>query len=255
MTEAASTAPPITEKATSLPAPLLPPDLVIQDELHLISGPLGTMAGLYEAAIEALCVRGTGGNTIRPKIVASTATVRQAQEQIQALFARSLTRVFPAPGPEPARLLLRPHGLHDEDTRPAIRGDRGPGPESQGGHAQSVAGADGDSPEGLRGSGRSAQREEPGRSIHDRAGLFQQPEGVGRRPAHSRRGNPEHHQGVRNPQANRRNDRSVPGPEELLRGGGAYVSRLHGQGGLRPVAGWGTATTRRIESTAQSPPT
>ena len=89
-----------TGRGTRLPAPLLPPDLVIQDELHLISGPLGTMAGLYEAAIEALCVRGTGGNAFRPKIVASTATVRQAQDQIQALFGRSLTQVFPAPGPD-----------------------------------------------------------------------------------------------------------------------------------------------------------
>ena len=89
-----------TERGTRLPAPLLPPDLVIQDELHLISGPLGTMAGLYEAAIEALCVRGTGGDAVRPKIVASTATVRQAQDQIQALFGRSLTQVFPASGPD-----------------------------------------------------------------------------------------------------------------------------------------------------------
>lgn len=87
-------------KGRPLPAPLLPPDLVIQDELHLISGPLGTMAGLYEAAIEALCVRGIGGDAVRPKIVASTATVRQAQDQIQALFGRSLTQVFPAPGPD-----------------------------------------------------------------------------------------------------------------------------------------------------------
>ena len=87
-------------RATRLPAPLLPPDLVIQDELHLISGPLGTIAGLYEAAIEALCMRGTGRNTVRPKIIASTATVRRAQDQIQALFGRALTQVFPAPGPD-----------------------------------------------------------------------------------------------------------------------------------------------------------
>jgi hypothetical protein len=72
---------------------------VIQDELHLISGPLGTMAGLYETAIEALSIREIDGHAIRPKIVASTATVRRAQDQIQALFARPITQVFPAPGP------------------------------------------------------------------------------------------------------------------------------------------------------------
>ncbi len=83
-----------------LASPLPPPDLVIQDELHLIAGPLGTMAGLYEAAIEALCVHVADGRTVRPKIVASTATVRRAQDQIQALFARSLTQVFPPPGPD-----------------------------------------------------------------------------------------------------------------------------------------------------------
>ena len=45
-------------------------------------------------------MRGAGGEAVRPKIVASTATVRQAQDQVQALFGRSLTRVFPAPGPD-----------------------------------------------------------------------------------------------------------------------------------------------------------
>ncbi len=82
-----------------LTAPLPPPDLVIQDELHLIAGPLGTMAGLYETAIEALAVREVDGQVVKPKIVASTATVRRAQDQIQALFARGLTQVFPPPGP------------------------------------------------------------------------------------------------------------------------------------------------------------
>ena len=86
-------------KGARLAAPLPPPDLVIQDELHLISGPLGTMTGLYEAAIEALCVREIDGRAVRPKIVASTATVRRAQDQIQALFARPQTQVFPPPGP------------------------------------------------------------------------------------------------------------------------------------------------------------
>ncbi len=83
-----------------LAAPLPPPDLIVQDELHLIAGPLGTMAGLYEAAVEALAARAADGRPARPKIVASTATVRRAQDQIRALFARPETRVFPPPGPE-----------------------------------------------------------------------------------------------------------------------------------------------------------
>ena len=87
-------------RGARLAHPLLPPDLVIQDELHLISGPLGTMAGLYETVIEALCAREIGGRRVKPKIVASTATVRHAREQIRALFARPATHVFPPPGPE-----------------------------------------------------------------------------------------------------------------------------------------------------------
>jgi hypothetical protein len=87
-------------RGTALPDPLPPPDLIIQDELHLISGPLGTMAGLYEVAIEGLCARELNGQTVLPKIIASTATVRRAQDQIQALFGRSVTQIFPPPGPD-----------------------------------------------------------------------------------------------------------------------------------------------------------
>ena len=87
-----------------LDSPLPPPDLVIQDELHLITGPLGTMMGLYETAIEGLCARGRPGRVsewgAKPKIVASTATVRDARNQVQAVFARPDTRVFPPPGPD-----------------------------------------------------------------------------------------------------------------------------------------------------------
>ncbi len=79
---------------------LPPPDLIIQDELHLISGPLGTMVGLYETAVEELCVRKVGGRKIRPKIVASTATVRRADHQIRALFNRMQVDLFPPPGPD-----------------------------------------------------------------------------------------------------------------------------------------------------------
>lgn len=79
---------------------LPPPDLIIQDELHLISGPLGTVAGVYETAIDALASREVNGKRIRPKTVASTATVRLAGKQIRAVFDRPRVRVFPPPGPD-----------------------------------------------------------------------------------------------------------------------------------------------------------
>lgn len=74
-----------------------PPELIVQDELHLISGPLGTMVGLYETAIEWLSCRSDGGKAIKPKIIASTATVRRAREQISALFGRPNMSLFPPP--------------------------------------------------------------------------------------------------------------------------------------------------------------
>lgn len=79
---------------------LAPPDLIVQDELHLISGPLGTVAALYEVALDELATRESMGRRIRPKVVASTATVRRAAAQVQALFDRGETAVFPPPGPD-----------------------------------------------------------------------------------------------------------------------------------------------------------
>jgi len=73
-----------------LPAP--PPELILQDELHLIDGPLGSMVGLYEAAVDRLC-----SQAAPPKYIASTATVREAREQVQCLFHRQL-RQFPPAG-------------------------------------------------------------------------------------------------------------------------------------------------------------
>lgn len=70
-----------------------PPELIIQDELHLITGPLGSVAGLYEAGLDTVLVR----RDVRPKYVASTATIRMAKEQVRRLFARDLA-VFPPPG-------------------------------------------------------------------------------------------------------------------------------------------------------------
>ena len=70
-----------------------PPSLIIQDELHLISGPLGTMTGIYEAAISKLCEK----NGIQAKVIASTATIRNAANQIKALYGREFTQ-FPPQG-------------------------------------------------------------------------------------------------------------------------------------------------------------
>jgi hypothetical protein len=84
-------------KTEPLPNGLRPPDLIIQDELHLISGPLGTLVGLYETAIDALCTWQLDGKAIRPKVVASTATVRRAAYQVHGLFQRDVA-VFPPSG-------------------------------------------------------------------------------------------------------------------------------------------------------------
>jgi len=78
-------------------APLRPPDLIIQDELHLISGPLGTMVGLYETAIDHLSTWEVDGRKVRPKVIAATATIRRAADQIRALFLRKVT-IFPPQG-------------------------------------------------------------------------------------------------------------------------------------------------------------
>lgn len=74
----------------------LPPDLIIQDELHLLLGPLGSSVALFESAVDQLCTREDG---TRPKIISSTATTRNTQLQIMALFDRRVN-LFPKPGVE-----------------------------------------------------------------------------------------------------------------------------------------------------------
>jgi hypothetical protein len=75
----------------------LPPDLIIQDELHLISGPLGSATALVEIAIQELCMRSTGGQRYGAKIISSTATIRNSDEQVRSLYGKKLN-LFPKPG-------------------------------------------------------------------------------------------------------------------------------------------------------------
>ena len=97
---------------------LPPPDFVIQDELHLISGPLGTMVGLYETALDELSTIEVDGKPIRPKIIASTATVRRAESQIRALFNRRQVDVFPPPGPDIRdSFFARTHSTDESNAR------------------------------------------------------------------------------------------------------------------------------------------
>ena len=78
-----------------------PPNLIIQDELHLISGPLGSMVGLFEPVIDELATDRRGGSEVPPKIIASTATIRRYEDQIRGIFGRNEVALFP------------PHGLEE----------------------------------------------------------------------------------------------------------------------------------------------
>jgi hypothetical protein len=75
-----------------------PPQIIVQDELHLISGPLGTLAGLYEVLIEELCIDDRGNEPIYPKIISATATIKEFEEQAKCLFGRMEAKLFPSPG-------------------------------------------------------------------------------------------------------------------------------------------------------------
>ncbi|KQR52356.1 helicase [Leifsonia sp. Leaf336] len=80
-----------------------PPSLIIQDELHLISGPLGSMVGLYEPMIDELCTDRRGAIPVPPKVIASTATVRRYEDQVRSLFGRGRVALFPPHGLEEGR--------------------------------------------------------------------------------------------------------------------------------------------------------
>ena len=93
-----------------------PPGLIIQDELHLIAGPLGSMVGLYETVIEELCIDRRGNNPVKPKIVCSTATIRKYEDQIRALYARSDVALFPPPGLEEGDSFFGKYARNDDGS-------------------------------------------------------------------------------------------------------------------------------------------
>lgn len=72
----------------------MPPSIIIQDELHLISGPLGSLSAPYEVAIDGIIRARSGG--VGPKVIASTATIRNSREQVRGLYGRK-SIVFPSP--------------------------------------------------------------------------------------------------------------------------------------------------------------
>ena len=91
-----------------------PPGLIIQDELHLISGPLGSMVGLYETIVEELCTDRRFNPPILPKIVSSTATIRQYEKQIKSLYARENITLFPPPGLEDGNSFFSSYAKSDD---------------------------------------------------------------------------------------------------------------------------------------------
>ena len=90
-----------------------PPSIILQDELHLITGPLGSMYGLYEVVVEELCTFNKNGKKIKPKIVCSTATIRSYKRQIKDLYNRDKINLFPPLGLEVEDSFFSKYALDD----------------------------------------------------------------------------------------------------------------------------------------------
>lgn len=97
--------------------PVSPPDLIIQDELHLISGALGSMVGMYESSIDALCQHERNGKLLPAKVVASTATICRAPQQVHSLYVRDVF-LFPPQGLRAGDSFFAEETTHDREGNP-----------------------------------------------------------------------------------------------------------------------------------------
>lgn len=91
-----------------------PPDLILQDELHLLEGPLGGMVGMYETAVDHLSSEEAG---IMPKYIASTATIRNAEDQVKAVFTRKVHLFPPFGNNSDDRFFVREAEIHQLDEK------------------------------------------------------------------------------------------------------------------------------------------
>ena len=146
---------------------------------------------------------GIDGKKVRPKIIASTATVRRAENQIQALFNRREVDIFPPPGPDRRDSFFAETHPTEQEQPPALPGTRRPGTQSQGRDVADLSGPARGRPEGVR---RRRRQEEPDNAADPYmtlARLFQQPARAGGQPPH-RRGRGQHPaHWLRQPQADR----------------------------------------------------
>ncbi len=93
-----------------------PPSLIVQDEMHAISGPLGSIFGIYEPVVEELCTDRRRSPAIPPKIIAATATVRRYREQVRGLFGRDRVALFPPHGLEEGQSFFASSAAADDEA-------------------------------------------------------------------------------------------------------------------------------------------
>ena len=185
-TPTASTAHAEPAGASCLDKPLPPPDLVIQDELHLISGPMGTMVGLYETALEALCVgaarrhsRSGRRSSPRPPPFAAP-TTRSAV----CSTARTVD-IFPPPGPD-RRDSFFAGSLSEESKARLYLGVAAQGRSPKVVLLRTYLALLGAAQKAYLGLWRKASAGQRRRSVHDSRRLLQQPAGAGRNAPHRR---------------------------------------------------------------------